>query len=84
MRSKSFGRTVGVGFGLALVAMIPAASQAREVVYKGQAATASSVQALNALDARGNAETVSYKARQGRLKALDAGWDVAARRYGMH
>ena len=83
MRSKNFGRTVGLGFGLALAAMIPAASQAREVVYKGQAATASSVQALNAFSARGDAETVVTRP-QGRLKALDAGWDVASRRYGMH
>jgi hypothetical protein len=81
MRSKNFGRTVAVGIGLALAAMIPAASQARETGYKDQAASAYSAQALNALNARWNAEAASYKAR---LKALDASWNVATRRYGMH
>ena len=51
MRSMHFVPTVGVGIGLALAAMIPAASQARETAIRSQAASAHSSQALIRLKA---------------------------------
>ena len=74
MRSMNFGRTVGVGIGLALAAMIPAASQARATAIKGQTVNAHSSQALIRLKAF----------EQARFKAFDDDWNVAPRRYLMH
>ena len=76
MRSINLGRkrTVGVGVGLALAAMIPAASQARETANKGQTASAHSSQALTRLNAFERA----------RFKAFDDDRNVAPRRYLMH
>jgi hypothetical protein len=76
MRSINFGRkrTLGVGIGLALAAIIPAASQARETSIEGQAAGAHSSQALTRLKAF----------EQARFKAFDDEWNVAPRRYLMH
>jgi hypothetical protein len=68
----NLGRTVGVGIGLALAAVIPAASQAREVATKGQAASAHSSQALTRLEAFERA----------RFKAFDDP-NAAPRRYLM-
>ena len=82
MRGMNFGRTVAVGAGLALAAMIPAASQARETAHKTHAAMSS--QTLKALNARWNAEAAGYKVLQARLKALDNEWQVSRRHYGMH
>ena len=73
MRAANFGRAVVVGIGLALAATIPATSQAREGVNKHQAASA-----------RRNSVTESYGLRKAGHKALDGGWNVAPRRYGMH
>ena len=72
MRAMDFGRTAGVGFGLALAAMVPAVSQARETTIQGQATGAS--QTLIRLKAF----------EQARFKAFDDDWTVAPRRYGMH
>ena len=84
MRSMHFVPTVGVGIGLALAAMIPAVSQARETANTTHATSAISLQTLNALNARWNAEASGYKVLQARLKALEGEWNVAPRRYGMH
>ena len=84
MRATNLGRTVAVGAGLALAAMIPAVSQARETANKTQATSATSLQTLKALNARWNAEAAGYKVLQARLKALEGEWNVAPRRYGMH
>ena len=84
MRATNLGRTVAVGAGLALAAMIPAVSQARETANTTHATSAISLQTLNALNARWNAEAAGYKVLQARLKALEGEWNVAPRRYGMH
>ena len=84
MRAMNFGRTVAVGAGLALAAMIPAVSQARETANKTQATSAYSLQTLQALTARYKAETAGYKILQARLEAQENEWNVASRRYGMH
>jgi hypothetical protein len=84
MRAMNFVRTVAVGAGLALAAMIPAVSQARETANETQATSAISLQTLKALNARWNAEAAGYKVLQSRLKALEGEWNVAPRRYGMH
>jgi len=73
MKSMNFGRTVGVGIGLALAAMIPAASQAREVATKGHTASRHSSEAAIRLRAF----------EQARFKAFDDQWNVAPRRYLM-
>jgi hypothetical protein len=80
----NFGRTVAVGAGLALAAMIPAASQARETTSQAEARSAISTETLSALSARWNAEVAGYKVVQARLKTLDNDWQASRRRYGMH
>jgi hypothetical protein len=69
---------------LALAAMVPAVSQARETAKNTQATSAYSLQTLDALNARWNAEVAGYKVLKARLKALEGEWNVAPRRYGMH
>jgi hypothetical protein len=80
----NFGRTVAIGAGLALAAMVPAVSQARETANNTQATSAYSLQTLDALTARWNAEVAGYKVLKARLKTLEGEWNVAPRRYGMH
>jgi hypothetical protein len=79
----NFGRTVAVGAGLALAAMIPAVSQARETATKTQARSAISLQTLEALNAQWKTEVKGYKVLKAGLKAQGE-WNVAPRRYGMH
>ena len=84
MRATNLGRTVAVGAGLALAAMIPAVSQARETASKAQATSAYSLQTLETPNAQWKAEAAGYKVLRARLKALESEWNVAPRRYGMH
>ncbi len=86
MASRTFFASTIAGVGLALATAIPAA-QATAPVHRGTQASAHATQALNALNARWNAEAAAYRAAQTRqaearaVNALDLRLTAQAKAY---
>ena len=86
MSRKTTLASIVAGAGMALAAGIPAA-QAIAPSIRSDDASAHVAQALNALNARWNAEAAAYRASQARLaearavNALDQRWNAVAKAY---
>ena len=86
MDSRKLTRSIVAGAVIALGAGIPAAQAIAPVVHH-TTASARAAQALNALNARWNAEAAAYKAAQAQLaadraiKAVDDRWNAQAKAY---
>ena len=86
MNSRKLTRSIVAGAVIGLGAGIPAA-QAIAPVVQHPSASSRAAQALNALNARLNAEAAAYRAAQAQLaadraiKAIDNRWNAQAKAY---
>ena len=86
MNSRNLTRSIVAGAVIALGAEITAAQAIAPVVHH-PTASAHAAQALNALDARWNAQAANYRASQAQLaadraiKAVDDRWNAQAKAY---